>query len=82
MSYGRFTGDEKIVVAVNSSGAIFEKDVNVWKAEVPDGASMERLFMTGERFWTMMPEYHKVENGKIHLEMKPYSAIVLRYERR
>ena len=47
VSYGRFTSDEKIVVAVNSSGAVFEKDVNVWKAEVPEGASMERLFMTG-----------------------------------
>ena len=82
VSYGRFTSDEKIIVAVNSSAAVFEKDVNVWKAEVPNGAQMERLFMTGERFYTMMPEYHKVENGKVHLEMKPYSAIVLRYERR
>lgn len=81
LAYGRFEGDEQIVVVLNNAKELKEVTVPVWLAEVPMKGRMERLIYTYEDGYTVEPDGYLVENGEIVLNMGQHSAVVMRSKR-
>jgi len=78
LAYGRFWGDEQIIVIINTADYLREIDVPVWQAEVVEGSSMARLMYSYERGYIGEFEEFRVKDGMISLMMGKRSAIVLK----
>lgn len=78
LSYGRFLGDEQIVVVLNNTNQLREVKVPVWKAEVEDDTMMVRLIYSYDGGFTSDFDEYKVIDGNLTLMMGKYSVIVLR----
>ena len=64
LAYGRFQGEEQIVVVLNNSKELRELTIPVWRAEVPENCRMERLMYSYEEGYTTMPDEYIVEHGE------------------
>lgn len=78
IAYGRFMGEEQIVVVVNNNNELKEITVPVWKAEVPMKCKMERLLYSYEEGYEVDRDTYIVANGEVVLNMGKHSAIVLK----
>ncbi len=77
--YARFNEIEKYVIAVNVGKESREIEIPVYLAEVPEG-EMVQAIITNEKGYSIMPVRHKVEKGKIKLELPAYTGMVLKRE--
>lgn len=78
LAYGRFWGDEQIVVIINMSNKLREVEVPVWPLEVKEGASMARLMYSYDKGYIGEFEEYVVKDGKVSLMMGKHSAIVMK----
>jgi len=78
VSYGRFTPDQKMVIAVNSGDYDLSADLPVWKAEVPMECQMVQVIMTNDKGYSIMPTKYDVHDGNLNITLKPHEAVVLR----
>ena len=78
LTYGRFCGDEQMVVVLNNSKELKEITIPVWKAEVPLSCRMERLMYSYDRGFTTEYDEIIVENGEVVLNMGKHSVIVMK----
>ncbi|MBO5460207.1 MAG: glycoside hydrolase family 13 protein [Ruminococcus sp.] len=81
LAYARFQGDEQIVVILNNSVDRKEITVPVWQAEVPYNGTMTQLIYSYANGFDTDPAVHYVEDGKIVVNIKGYSALVLKSHR-
>ena len=79
ISYGRFTEDEQIVVAVNSGEDPIAVEIPCWEIGVPKDcdSEMTRILKTDEDGFTSEEETCPVQGGIMTLDMTPFEAIVL-----
>ncbi|MEY8411141.1 glycoside hydrolase family 13 protein [Lachnospiraceae bacterium 62-26] len=77
LAYGRFQGDDRIVVIVNNRSELTEVTVPVWMAEVPAKCRMKKLMYTYQDGYSVDYEEYLVENGEVVVNMGAYSALVL-----
>lgn len=78
ISYGRFYGDNKLVVVVNNSDEVKEVDIPVWEIGIDDKDVMERLMMTHENGYNVGKMEYTVTNYHLKIEIPPISSMVLR----
>ena len=78
LAYGRFWGNEQIVVIINNSDHLKEVRVPVWQAEVAEGHNMARVMYSYEDGYIGEFEEYIVKDGNISLMMGKKSAIVLK----
>lgn len=78
IAYVRFSASEQIVVLFNNNPEPKDTDYEVWYGGVPLGAQMISLIHTDESGFYTDPILYSVHEGKLHMHMNPYSAIVLR----
>lgn len=78
LAYGRFQGEEQIVVVLNNSDELKEIIVPVWMTEAPMKGRMERLIYSYDEGYTTARDEYLIENGEVVLIMGKYSAVVLR----
>lgn len=78
VSYGRFWGDEQIVVILNMSDRLREVSVPVWPIEVKDGTVMARKMYSYDGGYIGGFEEYQVKNGNVYLMMGKHSAIVMK----
>ncbi len=78
LSYGRFSEEDQIIVAVNNGKEEKEVNIPVWKAGVPREATMERLLLTKENGFSLGDAVYKVEKGVLYLKLPPVCAMILR----
>jgi alpha-glucosidase len=76
VSYGRFTSDEKVVVAINSGDYEMDVTIPVWKAEVPMDCQMTQIFKTYDRGYSIMQLSAEVQGGNLQAHLGPYTGIV------
>jgi alpha-glucosidase len=76
ISYARFTANEQVIVVINSNGNGIEVDIPVWIAGVPLNCNLERVIMTNEVGYSIMPTDIIVEGGNLHVSLQPYTGIV------
>ncbi len=77
LAYGRFLGDERIIVVINNSSENEEVTVPVWEAEVPVQCRLRRLMYSYASDYTTEYEEYLVKDGNVVVNMGAYSALVL-----
>lgn len=77
--YGRFTDEEKMVIALNNGEETTTLELPVWEIGVPDGVDMERLILSYADSYTKEKVSYRVYKGKIFVEMTRKSAVLLKY---
>lgn len=78
LTYGRFSKDEQIIVALNNSKELKEVTIPVWKAEVPLNGRMQRLIYSYEDGYTVEHDEYIIENGEVVINMGKHSFVVMR----
>ena len=78
LAYGRFQGDEQIVVVLNNSKELKEVTIPVWLVGVPRSGRMKRLIYSYEKVYITDYDEYIVENGELVLNMGRHSVIVLK----
>ena len=76
ISYARFTADEQIIVVINANSNNIDVDIPVWIAGTPLNCNLERLIMSNEVGYSIMPTDIKVEGGNLHVSLTPQTGIV------
>lgn len=77
LAYGRFEGEDRIVVIVNNRCELAEVTVPVWLVEVPMKCRMKKLLYSYQEGYSVDYEEYLVEDGEVVVNMGAYSALVL-----
>lgn len=77
ISYGRFDEKDQIIVAVNNSREEKTIKIPVWEVGVKNSENLTELIATNEEGYSTEDILHFIYNGKLILNMKPCTAIVL-----
>lgn len=80
LCYGRFNRTQQFVVILNNSDEKKEITKEVWSIGIPKNCKMERLIITTEAGYSLMPKEYEVEDGRITVTLLPHSAAVLKYK--
>lgn len=80
LAYGRFNRKQQFVVILNNSEDKKEIMQEVWTLGIPKKGSLERLIITTEAGYSLMPKDYQVEDGRVNVTLMPHSAVVLKYE--
>ncbi len=78
IAYGRFDEESKIIVAINNSDATKTIKIPVWEIGIPSAEVCQQILETTPEHFTTEDRYYTVFKGKIELELKPFSAKVLK----
>ena len=76
LAYGRFLGEEQLVVVLNNKDELTEVTVPVWKAEVPVKGRMKRLIYSGEKGYTTEYEEYLICDGELVVNMGAHSVLI------
>lgn len=77
LSYGRFLGKEKCVVAVNNSDARQNIEIPVWEIGIEDSDRIVRVVKTTAQGYQDELVVYRAENGILEVDMEAYSGILL-----
>ena len=80
LAYGRFNRKQQFVVLLNNAAEEQQVTQEVWLAGIPKDAKLERVIITTEVGYSLMPHTYQVEDGSITLTLMPHSAVVLKCE--
>ena len=78
IAYGRFVGENILVVALNNNDSEKTIKIPVWEVGVEDGDEMERLMLTDENGYNVGRLCFEAQDGMIQLQLGAYSSILLR----
>lgn len=78
IAYGRFLGNDQIIVIINNRSELTEVTVPVWRAEVPVKCRMKRLLYSYAQGYTTEKEEYLVVDGEVVVNMGAHSALVLK----
>ena len=77
LSYGRFLGEDKVIVIINNRSDLAEVTVPVWEVEVPMKCRMKKLIYSYLDGYTVDYEEYLVQDGEVVVNMGAHSALVL-----
>ena len=77
ISYGRFFGRNRCIVAVNNSDGQREVKLPVWEIGITDKDTVTQVITTSAEGYEADFLVHEVLDGCVSLTMKPYSGILL-----
>ena len=80
LSYARTTLEEVSIIAVNNNDHPVDKAISVWETGLPRTCIVKRLIETNESGYTTEPKTVDVVAGRLHVELPPKSAVVLKGE--
>ncbi|MCR5774781.1 MAG: glycoside hydrolase family 13 protein [Lachnospiraceae bacterium] len=78
LSYARITLDAVSIVAVNNNDHAVEKAMSVWETGLPRTCWVKRLIQTDQSGHTTEPMEIDVVAGRLHVELPPHGAIILK----
>ena len=78
ISYGRFYGDNIIIVIVNNSEDERRVTVPVWELGAGESCVLEQLIVTTANDYSTMSLYYELTNGMLDIGLRGTSAVVLR----
>ena len=80
LCYARFNRKQQFVVLINNKE---QRDVEleVWQCGIPKNAVLERVIVSNETGYSLMPKKYEVVDGVLKLSLQKYSAAVLMYDR-
>ncbi len=77
ISYGRFLGGNRCVVAVNNSSEPRDIRIPVWQLGITDTDTLTRVMLTGERGYNVGMLDYPVQDGFVNLRLMGTSGILL-----
>ncbi len=80
LCYGRFDRRQQFVIIVNNAPYEQALNLEVWSLGIPKKTALERLIITTEIGYSIMPQKYVVKDGRVELTMQKYSAVVLKHE--
>lgn len=78
ISYGRFDGQDGIVVIINRGEEPREIELPVWRIGITYQDRMARIYNTGREGFSDESQMYKIENGNIHMTVPGVSGIILK----
>lgn len=78
LSYGRFLENERIIIVINTSRQEKEVSIPAWKLDIEDFTVMQRIIISNENTYSIMPEYREVERGALKFVADAKSAYIFR----
>jgi len=81
LSYARWDTEKVFVVVVNNNLVAKTLYVPVWRAEVEPEADMYSVVEASGGSYSVTPVLHRVVDGHLRFEAKPFSATVMTYSR-
>ena len=76
ISYGRFDGNDIIIVAVNRSGEEKQVELPVWEAGISEGAPLVSLISTGREGYSVEAFISHTEQGVLRVKLPAESSFV------
>ncbi len=83
MCYGRFNRTQQFVVILNNSDEKKEITKEVWSIGIPKNCKIERLIITTEAGYSLMPKEYEVEDGVVKITSHAaasFCVAVLKYK--
>ena len=77
IAFGRFSGENRCVVAVNNSNLYQELCIPVWEIGMTDGETMVRMMLTSGEGYTVETEEYVVETGMLRIGLPGISGVLL-----
>lgn len=81
LCYARFNRSQQFVVLVNNKEEERDVTLEVWQCGIPKNAVLERVIISNETGYSLMPKKYEVVDGVFKVSMQKYSAVVLMYDR-
>lgn len=78
LAYGRFDAVDKFVILINICKNYRCVEVPVWEIGILDSEKVVQLLETTEEGFERVAEFYEVEKGKLRLNLKPSSAMVVK----
>ncbi len=78
LSYARMTLDAVSIIVINNNDHAMEKAMSVWETGLPRDCMVQRLIETNEDGFTTEFSEIDVLAGRLHVELGPHSAMILR----
>ena len=76
IAYGRFVGENQVVVAVNSGSTMHSLTIPVWEIGITDWDKVTRQMVTGPEGYSAGAVEYTVEGGMLHVTLDPQSSAV------
>ncbi len=76
IAYGRFQGENRLAIAVNSSSETRQVELPVWEIGVASDGTMTRLMMTANDSYNSGRLVYPVKDGILAIEMPPESSVI------
>lgn len=74
--YGRFQGEEKAVIVVQTGGTQREIEVDVWRLGLKDGEKIASMMSTDQQGFSMAAQVLTVEDGKVSIPVGENGAVL------
>lgn len=74
--YGRFQGEEKAVIAVQTGGTQREIQVDVWRLGLKDGEKIASMMTTDQQGFSMEARVLTVKDGKVSIPVGENGAVL------
>lgn len=74
--YGRFQGEEKAVIAVQTGGTQREIQVDVWRLGLKDGEKIASMMTTDQQGFSMEARVLTVKDGKVSISVGENGAVL------
>lgn len=74
--YGRFQGEEKAVIVVQTGGTQREIQVDVWRLGLKDGEKIASMMTTDQQGFSMEARVLTVEDGKVSISVGENGAVL------
>lgn len=81
LCYARFNRSQQFVVLVNNKEEERDVTLEVWQCGIPKNAVLERVIISNETGYSLMPKKYEVVDGVFKVSLQKYSAVVLMYDR-
>lgn len=81
LCYARFNRSQQFVVLVNNKEEERDVTLEVWQCGIPKNAVLERVIISNETGYSLMPKKYEVVDGVLKVSLQKYSAVVLMYDR-
>ena len=81
LCYARFNRREQFVVLVNNKEQERDVELEVWQCGIPKKAVLERVIISNETGYSLMPKQYEVADGVLKISLQKYSAVILMYDR-
>ena len=78
ISYGRFDGQEQMIVLLNNAPEERQVELPVWLAEVPEQAELECLMVTSETGYSVENGRYPIRDGLLSLSVPGVCGMVFR----